>query len=301
MDARRPIELDLATLVPEPPATALPWERLRQRALRRRRRRSAAGAAAVASVLFVGAGGLWRSTTQPERVRLPVPAGTAVSGAPSRPPHGGRPATTSAQPSSGPRTVAPAEVRFGDVDGDHRPDRVTLTGRRLTVSFATGGIATRAFPASGGAPYLQAVADLAGVGYAQILIGGTAAGCCANRPVNLVSQLLVYRRGALQPVATRGGQPFELQFSSGRGEVYAGATCRAGGRIEQDVAGLGGPGGYTLTRIVYVITAATARVVSVRRSTVAGGSGAQQAVMRATRSHCPGLPLDGIPASGSRR
>lgn len=204
MDPQHPIDVDLAEVVPEPPAMALSWDRLRQRAVRRQGHRRA-GLAAVAVLLLAAVGGAtqWWADHRPVRVRQEL----ATSAAPST--------AVSATPTPHPTPTAASVVVSGDVDGDGRPDTVTLSSRRLTVSLATGHTASRELPAYGTVRQLQAVSDLLGLGRAQILIGESTAGCCAGKPVDSVSQILVYERGALRPIPATDGQLFTLDFSLG--------------------------------------------------------------------------------------
>ena len=295
MDTRHPIDVDLAEVVPEPPDTALPWNRLQQQAERRQRHwRAGLAAVAVLALAAVGAGTQWWAD-RPVPVQqfatstLAATPGAVTTTGPTMPP-ASAPATTHA--ASTEATVAVS----GDLDGDGRPDTVTLSGSRLSVLFATGQQVTRPSPDYGGLQQLQAVSDLIGLGRAQILIGGTAAGCCVDKPAHLESQILVYEGGTLRPILVTDGRPFTLSFNQGSGNLFEGVTCRSHGRIEQYAAEqLDLAGGHTLTKTVYQVTAHQARLVSQHRSMVAGGSGAFQAMIRATATHCPGLPSDGIP------
>lgn len=297
MDARHPIDVDLAEVVPEPPDTALPWNRLRQQAVRRQQHRRAALAAVAVLILTAGtASALGWTDRRPGPLLQKVP--TTLTAAPTASPAPTAPTSSpaTAAPTTPPAPIAVATSVSGDVDGDGRPDTVTLRSDRLSVLFATGHEVTRKSAASRAQRQLQAVSDLIGLGRAQILIGESAAGCCADKPVDLSSQILVYERGALRPVRATDGAPFTLHFSQGRGDVFEGVTCRSHGRIEQYAAEqLDLAGGHTLTKTVYQVTAHQARLVSQHRSMVAGGPGAFQAMIRATATHCSGLPSDGIP------
>jgi hypothetical protein len=177
----------------------------------------------------------------------------------------------------------------GDVDGDGHRDLVIVDSR---THLAIAVVADRHLwvrIAADASTRLQSVPDLFGDGRREIVVGRSPAGCCDYRLVDSRALVLRYDAGRLSHVRASDGRFFELYFSLGRGEVFAGVRCY-GQRLSQRTVTRLGRHTLRVTTLLYRMNGIV--VVQVQRTThVQRGTQAQATAL--TRSACPGMSKDG--------
>jgi hypothetical protein len=112
---------------------------------------------------------------------------------------------------------------------------------------------------------LQTITDLTVSGTADVLVSTTAAGCCRGyENISSTSQLIRFRHDTLASVRLPSGRPLELQFSEGRGEVYAGVRCHRGALDQVTLLGERRGGALDVVRYTFARFKATSRAVEHR-------------------------------------
>jgi hypothetical protein len=173
----------------------------------------------------------------------------------------------------------------GDVDGDGHRDLVIVdSGTHLTIAaVADQHLWVRI--AADASTRLQSLPDLFGDGRHEIVVGRSTAGCCGYRSVDSRALVLRYHAGRLAHLLTGDGHVFELYFSLGRGDVYAGIRCH-GQRLSQRTVTRPGRRMLKVTTVRYRMNGNV--VVRVQRTTRVQRGGTARATAL-TRSACPGL------------
>jgi hypothetical protein len=177
----------------------------------------------------------------------------------------------------------------GDVDGDGHRDLVIVdSGTHLAIAaVADQHLWVRI--AADASTRLQSVPDLFGDGRHEIVVGRSTAGCCDYRLVDSRALVLRYDAGRLSHVRASDGRFFELYFSLGRGDVFAGVQCH-GQRLSQRTVTRLGRQMLKVTTVLYRMNGNA--VVQVQRTTHVQRGGSAQATAL-TRSACPGMSKDG--------
>ncbi|MEP6527197.1 MAG: hypothetical protein ABJA86_08530 [Nocardioidaceae bacterium] len=173
----------------------------------------------------------------------------------------------------------------GDVDGDGHRDLVIVdSGTHLAIAaVADRHLWVRI--AADASTRLQSVPDLFGDGRHEIVVGRSTAGCCDYRSVDSRALVLRYHAGRLARLRSFDGRVFELYFSRGRGEVFAGVRCH-GQRLSQRTVTRLGRHTLKVTTVLYRMNGIV--VVQVQRTTHVQRGGSAQATAL-TRSACPGM------------
>jgi hypothetical protein len=160
---------------------------------------------------------------------------------------------------------APGALTSGtaDVDGDGRPDRVTVSATTggVALELAGGPTLRAALPFADNSARLQALPDLFHTGHRAVLVYSSAAGCCGYAPTESQSYVLVLDRGRLELVRDTHGEPLRVLFTAGRGQLYGSIQCRAAQHevVQRAIQGTD-PQAATETETTITLHGATANV-----------------------------------------
>jgi hypothetical protein len=183
------------------------------------------------------------------------------------------------------RPRGPITYGRGDVDGDGHRDLVVVDFRTNLAIAAVADQHLWVRIAADASTRLQSLSDLFGDGRPEIVVGRSTAGCCGYRSVDSRALVLRYHAGRLAHLLTRDGHVFELYFSLGRGDVFAGVRCH-GQRLSQRTVTRVGQQMLKVTTVLYRMNGNV--VAQVKRTTRVQRGGTARATAL-TLSACPGM------------
>jgi hypothetical protein len=235
----------------------------------------------VAAVMISACSGtsLVRVDQQSEKPRLTTPSVRATL--PASIAGQGRRLWTNMHADHRPR--GPITYGRGDVDGDGHPNMVIVDYRtNIAIAKVDNRYLWVRIPADA-STRLQSVPDLSGDGRHEILVGRSAAGCCGYRAVHSQALVLGYHAGRLALLRRPDGRVFELVFSLGRGDVFAGVRCQDRGLSQRTVTPVGGQQ-LRVTATHYRVVGTLVRQL---RQTTSVKTGSNATVL--SSSSCPGM------------
>jgi hypothetical protein len=183
------------------------------------------------------------------------------------------------------RPRGPITFGRGDVDGDGYPNMVIVDySSHIAMAKVRGRYLWVRIPADA-STRLQSVPDLSGDGRHEILVGRSTAACCDYRLVDSRALVLGYLDGRLALLRHPDGRAFELLFSVGRRDVFAGVRCQ-GQRLSQRTVTASVRHRLKVTTIQYQVIGTVVRQED-RATSVEHGSKRHAAAL--SRSACPGM------------